>query len=63
MNGMEILMKSMGVDPKQIIELINSVGGTAQNLDKKMDTVLTQQTALDEKLNRILAILEKDETK
>lgn len=50
MNGINIMMKSMGIDPEALQSQIKAFGEGIQAFDKKMDLILQQQDAIKQML-------------
>jgi DNA invertase Pin-like site-specific DNA recombinase len=53
MNGMAMMLKSMGIDPEQITEAMNGFQKMLASFNEKLDRIERQQAALLEMISKL----------
>jgi hypothetical protein len=56
MNGMEMMLKSMGLDPVQLKEQAEGVGKLVETIANKLNEIDARLVALDAKVSALLAV-------
>lgn len=55
MSGMQLLMKSMGINPDEMMKAVQEFAKTAQEGKADLELIKAKQIEMDEKLDKLLA--------
>lgn len=62
MSGMDFLVKSMGIDPNKITELMTHINETSTHLRNNSQTLIEQNQIIIAQNGEILTLLKKEKT-